>query len=75
MLPEMLRVLGVSGWEKLLQKYEPWLLYYQLLKLYESVKKGEVLPQDAVQMIVQKATELYQQEQANTVPTQEGQEK
>lgn len=75
MLPEMLRVLEIPGWQKLLEKYEAWQLYYQFYNLYEQVKNGEVEPQAAVQMIVQKAMELYAQEQANTVPTVEEKEK
>jgi hypothetical protein len=68
MLPEMLRVLEISGWQKLLEKYEAWQQYFAFYKLYESVKSGEILPEDAVAMLVQKATQLYQQERANTVP-------
>ena len=71
MLPEMLRVLEISGWQKLLEKYEAWQQYFAFYQLYESVKAGEVLPEDAVAMLVQKARQLYQQEQANTVPAQE----
>lgn len=68
MLPEMLRVLEIPGWQKLLEKYEAWQLYFQFFQLFEAVKKGEVLPQDALKIIAQKATQLFLQDQANTVP-------
>ena len=68
MLPEYLRILEIPDWKKILERYDAWQLYYQLYQLYEQVKAGQVLPQDAVQMIVQKATQIYQQEQAETVP-------
>lgn len=77
MLPEYLRILEIPDWKKILDKYEAWQLYYQFYQLYEQVKAGEVLPQDAVDMIVKKAMEIYQAEQAETVPAapQEGEKK
>jgi len=71
MLPEMLRVLEISGWQKLLKKYQAWQLYFSFYQLYERVKAGEVAPQDAVKMLARKAAELYMAEQRETVPTQE----
>lgn len=71
MLPEMLRMLGIAGWQKLLDKYEAWQIYYQMLQLYEAVKKGEATPEQAVQLIVAKATEMYQAEQQNQIPQQQ----
>jgi len=68
MTPEMLRVLEIPGWQKILEKYEAWQLYFQFYQLYEQVKAGQVLPQDAVNMLVQKATEIYMAEQRETVP-------
>lgn len=74
MLPEMLRELEIRGWQKLLKKYEAWQLYYQFYQLYEQVVAGEVDPQDAVKMLVQKAVEVYAAEQRETVPTVEEKE-
>jgi len=68
MLPEMLRVLGISGWQKILAKHQSYGLFVQFNQLYEAVKSGQVAPQDAIQMLVKKATELYMAEQANAVP-------
>lgn len=65
MLPEMLRVLNIPSWQKLIQKHQGWVLYMEFAKLYEAVKAGQVEPQQAVQIIVQKATQLYMQEQEN----------
>ncbi len=66
MTPEMLRVLEIPGWPKILEKYEAWQQFYQLYMLYESVKKGEIEPQEAVRVITQKAMQLYAQQQVNT---------
>jgi len=71
MTPEMLRILEIPNWQKLLAKYEAWQLYYSFYQLYEGVKTGKVDPRQAIRMIVQKATQLYMQEQANTVQEQE----
>jgi hypothetical protein len=65
MLPDMLRILEIQNWKKLLSQIEPYQLYMQFSQLYEAVKAGQVDPNEAVQLIVQKATELYMQQQAN----------
>jgi len=70
MMPEMLRVLGIPSWQKLLAKHQGFQLYSQFQQLYEGVKTGKVAPQDAIRMVVQRATQMYMQEQANTVPVQ-----
>jgi len=63
MLPEMLRILEIQGWHKILQRYEAWQQYVQFVQLYEAVKAGQLDPKQAVQMLVQKAMAAYQKEQ------------
>lgn len=59
MLPEMLRVLEISGWQKLLEKYEAWQVYYAFFQLKEQVTTGKLDPRTAVQMLVQKAVQSF----------------
>jgi hypothetical protein len=63
MLPEMLRVLDIPSWQKLIQKHSGWQMYVQFAKLYEAVKGGQMDPQQAVQVITQQLMQLYVQEQ------------
>jgi len=75
MMPEMLRVLGIPSWQKLLAKHQGFQLYSQFQQLYDGVKAGKIAPQDAIRMVIQRATQMYMQEQANTVPVQEPENK
>jgi hypothetical protein len=65
MLPVMLRELGVPNWKKLMMQSEIQMQFMQFSQLYEAVKAGQVTPEQAVQILVQKATELYAQESQN----------
>lgn len=76
MLPEMLRVLEISGWQKLLQKYEAWQVYFAFYQLQEQVRAGQIAPEQAVQMLLQKAVgtfaQIAPQEEENAVRQNEG---
>jgi len=61
MLPEMLRELEIGNVKKLLAKYEAWQDYVALLKLVEGVKAGQVAPEQAMQMIVNRLMEIQGQ--------------
>jgi len=61
MLPEMLRILNIPNYRKLLGKYAAWQQYMEFLQLYESVTKGEVTPEQAVQMLVERAKQEFGQ--------------
>jgi hypothetical protein len=63
MLPEMLRLYEISNWRKLLQKYEAWQLFFQFNQLYQAVKDGKILPEQAIQMIIQAAQQRFAQDQ------------
>lgn len=67
MLPEMLRVLNISSWQKLLKKHEGWQMYMEFAQLYDAVKAGKIPPEQAIKIIVQKATQLYMKETQNGV--------
>jgi len=72
MLPDMLRVYEIPNWQKLLEQYEPYVQYKQFVQLYQQVKEGQIDPQQAVQMLVQKATEIYQSEGITSEPETKG---
>ena len=63
MLPEMLRNYKITNWRKLLQKYEAWQMLFQLNQLYQAVKEQKIMPEQAIQMIVQQAKQRFMQEQ------------
>lgn len=54
LLPEFLRILGINSWQKLLQKHSTWQEFVAFEQLLMAVEKGEIAPQDAVQMLIQK---------------------
>jgi len=64
LLPDMLRVYKIPNWQKLLQQFEPYVQYKQFVQLYQQVQAGEIDPQSAVQMLVQKAMQVYGQQGA-----------
>jgi hypothetical protein len=62
MLPEMLRTLDIPNWKKLLDEYEVWQDYQALLQLVEAVKAGQLPPEQAMQMIVERLMQIQGQE-------------
>ncbi|TSA52238.1 MAG: hypothetical protein D4R45_07320 [Planctomycetaceae bacterium] len=58
MLPEMLRALDVPNWKKILDEYPVWQDYQALLRLVEGVKSGQVDPNQAMTMIVNRLMQL-----------------
>jgi hypothetical protein len=73
MLPEMLRVLEISGWQRLLQKHEGWQRYTQFLQLYEGIKSGDIPPEEGIRVLINRiAQELQQDIQTNPQPDQGG---
>lgn len=62
MLPEMLRVLDIPNWKQLLTEYEVWTDYQALLRVVEAVKQGQIPPEQAMQMIVERLMQIQGQE-------------
>lgn len=58
MLPELLRVLEIGNWKKLMNQHQPWLLWQQFLKLYEAVRAGEIEPEQAVQIVLRETIKI-----------------
>jgi hypothetical protein len=71
MLPEMLRVLEISGWQRLLQKHEAWIQYSEFLQLYEMLKAGEITPEEAIRVLSVRVAEIIAQDQARNPQPQE----
>lgn len=73
LLPDMLRVLGIPTWQKVLKKHVIWQKFVAFEQVYNATKEGKITPQDAVQFLVQQAMREFQTESANMIPTgQEG---
>ncbi len=55
MLPDMLRVLKIKAWQKILKKHQIWQDWVAYEKLIMAVQNGEIKPEDAVGMLIQNA--------------------
>jgi len=62
MLPELLRVMEIPNWKKILDELPSYQKYRQFVGLYEQVKAGQVDPQTAIQMLTQAAMQEYASE-------------
>ena len=71
MLPEILRILEVPNWKKMLDELPAYIKYKQFVALYEQVKAGQVDPNQAVQMLVQAAMQEFAQDTGGMPPQQE----
>ena len=63
MLPEMLRLYKVSNWQKILKEHQTWVLFMQFNQLYQAVADGKVTPEQAIEIIINKAKERFSQQQ------------
>ena len=63
MIPEMLRLYGISNWQKLLQKHQAWQLFFKFNQLYQAVKEQKIMPEQAIKMIIQAARQQFAQDQ------------
>lgn len=65
MMPEMLRILEIPNWRKILSKHEPYQLFMQFAGLLEQVQNNEITPEQGVQILVKAAMQRFaQQEQS-----------
>lgn len=62
MLPDMLRVLDIPNWKKILNELPSYQKYLQFIQLYQGVKAGQIDPNQAVQMLVNAAVQEFQSE-------------
>jgi hypothetical protein len=59
MMPNMLRALDIPGWQKLLAEFETYQDYLKLTQLVQGVKAGQIDPQQAMQMVMQRLIEIH----------------
>jgi hypothetical protein len=57
LLPEVLRVLEIYNWQKILSQHAGWIQFTQFSQLLEGLKTGQVDPQQAMAMLGQKVME------------------
>lgn len=69
MLPEMLKVLNIPNWRKMLDELPTYKQYLEFSQLVDGVRSGKVDPNQAMQVVMQKLQEIYG---ANLVPQQGG---
>lgn len=63
MLPDMLRVYEITNWRKILKSHEAWQLFMQFNQLYQAVSEKQITPEQALEIIVNKAKERFAQQQ------------
>ena len=72
-LPEFLRVLGISAWQKLLVRHSGWQEFVAFEQILKAVEEGQLDPKDGLQMIIQKyAQRVAQSAAANSGDNQNG---
>lgn len=65
MMPDMLRALGIPNWKKLLDEMPAYKQYLGITKLYKAVTSGQMMPEQATQIIYQEATKLFASQGGN----------
>ena len=72
MLPEMLRVLEIPNWQKMLQSSEIYQKFVQFTQLFEGVKSGKINPNNAVKILMQAMGQQFDKEsQGGVIPLKE----
>jgi len=64
LLPEYLRVLQITAWQKILEKHEKWQDWIGFEQLIEAVEAGQLAPEQALQMLIEKARQRIMSMQA-----------
>ena len=58
----LLKELEIPGWQKILKRYQAWIDFVQFLELAQAVSEGRITPEQGISLLVQKATERFQQQ-------------
>lgn len=58
----LLKELEIPGWQKILKRYTAWRLFIQFLEVFTAVSEGRITPKQGISLVVQKATEQFQQQ-------------
>lgn len=59
MLPDLLRAMDIPNWRKILAKLPLWQQWMQFQQLGQAVQKGEVPPEQAIQLVAQQAAQQF----------------
>jgi hypothetical protein len=60
MLPDVLRELEVPNWKEKLQQHQGWVRYMEFQQLFESVSAGEIEPEAAVKLLLDRAFQEFE---------------
>jgi hypothetical protein len=58
MLPELMRVLEIPNWRKILERHAAWTQWMQILQLIEGVRGGKIPPEQALQRLMQQTQQM-----------------
>lgn len=67
LLPDVLRQLGIVNWKKIVDQSSAYQNYVQLQQLFEAVKTGQMPIEEAAKILMQRLTQVAQQEQQGNV--------
>ena len=60
MLQELMRVLEIPNWRKILERHALWTQWMKFFQLMEAVKGGKIPPDNALQLLTQQAMSAIQ---------------
>lgn len=65
MLPEVLRVMEISNWRKILEQHGMWQKFMQFLKLFQAVTEKKITPEQGIQLLVKAAMAQFKEGQSS----------
>jgi hypothetical protein len=60
LLPELLRVLEIPNWRKILERHQVWVQWMGILQLIEAVRGGKMPPEQALQRLMHLTAQMLQ---------------
>jgi hypothetical protein len=63
MLPEVLRVMEITNWRKILEQHGMWQKFMQFLSLFNAVKEQKITPEQGIQLLIKAAMDEFQRGQ------------
>ena len=68
LLPELLRVLDIYNWQKIVSQHQNWQKFVQFQMMMSAIQSGELQPAQAMQMLGNEIMQVAQQSQLQQQP-------
>jgi len=63
MLPEVLRVMEITNWRKIISQHGMWQKFMQFLQLFQAVSERKITPEQGIELLVKAARQEFQSQQ------------